>query len=244
MSDKKKLIKQDILDNLDEIVDILHDTIYGELDADAIKVDDLATGIFETLADKDKKMSEFEELEYALGKEKCPDAIKDAEGNLQSYNEIDIQHISNIIPCTNEIFTDLYKWKYEDGMAEEDFPKAIQKVLDVYRLLVTYNLQKKTKDFEDAKSWLISVGLVGSLRFQGKANSPYLLDDEIERLANRFIKNIENLNKIVNNFASFYDKNKNGFAIFDTVNSYRKREIEIFDKYMTGTGFVTNEWED
>ena len=222
----KNEIKQDILDNLDTIVQKIYEIINGSSE-EIGSTEEIADNIFMIVRDMEESQNEREDLDRALGKKECPFPVKRADGSVDVYSEIDIRTICAKVGVANEIFRYLYKWRFHKDSTGCDLPGEIMEILDVYKMSVHYESKGDMKNLDKARSWLISVALIGAIRWLGKANEPYLLDSEIEKIAKKFIKNLQNIHNVHYGEKYMSDPNNNGLALFDVENSYSSQKIKF-----------------
>lgn len=222
----KNEIKQDIIDNLDEIVQRIYEIMDTESEA-ASTVESVSENIFLVVSDMKDAERERDELEKFLGKEDCPAPIEHDDGSVEVYTEINVRGICENISIANDIFRNDYRFVYKKGMKFEDMPESIKHLSEAYRLGNHFELKGDFRKSDNARKWLISVGLVGAIRMKGLSNKPYLLEKDIENISKKFIKNVENLAAILADAKYMSDPNDNGLALFDTDNSYSSKKIRF-----------------
>ena len=222
----KSEIKQDIIDNLDEIVQKIYDII-NDTNIAPTNTEEIAENIFMIVREMDISRQEKDKLDIFLGKEPHPPPKENNDGSVDVYSEIDISNICSKIKIANDIFTTDYSYVYKKGDKYNDIPESIKSIINAYRMALQYEKNKMFKELDNSRSWIISVSLVGSVRWAKKANSPYFLDSEIESMVRKFMKNIETLNSLISGDKSMSDPNKTGLALFDVYNSYSTRNIKF-----------------
>lgn len=228
--DKNKLrksIKNDILKNLDCIVDSIYDSmeVNGELDSPTQEdIVDVIKIIRDTEVEQDKK-----NLDYYLGKQDMPPPIIKEDGSVEVYTEIDMDDICEKIKIANSVFTHLYRYRYRKGNTPITIPEEIKEILGVYELSLMYDKQGKASKRDATRKWLMGVALIGIVRFRGLANSPYMLDDDIEESIKLFFKGLKDLYSVFSGKKIMIDPTDAGFCLWDvrkddTPNSLRFRK--------------------
>jgi len=230
----KKAIRHDILDNIDEIVNRIYefmgdDVMFVDEDGFSREVDETIGDIFFILGELEEKNSIPHEIDKFLGKEDIPKPITKADGTIEVYNEIDVNGICDKIKFANEIFKTTYRYAYKKGDGYESLPEPMKKILELY-LIYEQLPENDELQLKNIRSVLISVALVGAIRYRQKANSPYLLDSEIEQIGKRFMKNLECLHDILGGVKYMSDPKDNGLAIWDTESTFSSKQLKFSRK--------------
>ena len=165
-----------------------------------------------TLIRENEKRAEKDELSYYLGKQKPPAPIINSYGTLSYFIEINIDSICESIKYANEVFRALYKWRYYKGTQE--IPKEILEIISVYDMMVGKWKSDKNR-VNGCRKWLTGIALVGIIRFQGKANSPYMTEKEIQKSVSSFLKCVDFLRDVISGEKIMYDKEKKGLNIWE-----------------------------
>lgn len=222
----KSEIKQDIIDNLDDIVQKIYEII-NDTNTAPTNTEEIAENIFMIVREMDISRQDKDNLDRFLGKAPHPPPKENNDGSVDVYNEIDISSICSKIKIANNIFTTDYSYVYKRGDRYDDVPKTIQSIIDAYRMTLYYEKNKKYKELDNSRSWIISISLVGAVRWAKKANSPYFLDSELESMVKKFMKNIDNINSLISGDKVMSDPDNTGLALFDVYNSYSTRNIKF-----------------
>lgn len=229
----KQAIKHDILDNLDIIVNKIYEYMSESVFVEEYESKNIETksdDIYFILSEIEDRRFLQQEIDKFLGKEDCPPPITNKDGSVEVYNEIDVNGICEKIDFANDIFTTDYKFTYKKGTEYKDLPETIKKVINFHTLMKEFEETKNYDDLKIVRSYLISLALIGHIRFYGKANRPYLLDSEIETTVKRFMKNVECLCDILAGTKYMSDPNENGLDLWDTTSTFSSRKIKFIKK--------------
>lgn len=197
----KESIKKDLLKNIDKVVD----NIYNSLNNPSFSsnLEDTAF-VIEGNPYKDLTISD-----KLTGKEPCPVSTGDS-----NYIEVVMDEISKKIRLSEQIFTNLYNFKYTKDMPLKDIPIGILNILEVFE--IHQRLQKAEDNNAKATAkWLLGITLFASLRFQNKTNSPYITSKDVKGIVKGIVKNLKNVYNVINGNCTMVDPQNVGIFIFN-----------------------------
>jgi hypothetical protein len=209
----RNTVKKEILNNLDIIVDSIcsseKNVDFSKLSK--LELEGIANFIKETIKSQEKKR-----LDMFLGKKAKPKSLVTKSGTVKKYVEINVDEICRKIKVGDSVFTHLYKYRFHKNTVFADLPDGIKQILAVYKDTLDLTEENDSERLRYAQKWLAGIGLVGIIRFKGLANEPYLLENDVQKLLKKFLKNLENVYNCLNGKSVMIDIKMNGLQLWKT----------------------------